>query len=464
MEDFDAIKFAEETKDLVPRNSHLLGETALRNATSIPESAERAQKMQALGAPSFILENEKEILDKRIDRYVKEDYDVEKEIREPLMNAPRFVKQSQNMIFSGLVDEENFVVRTLKPDKQDLRGTRAFLLSTLGVGPKVPAVYYDFVGRLTEKNEDGNYVVSDATVKNFISWYHAKTAGKTKDILENMDNWWQSGYVEDLSIAVDAGILPESFSKNIEVLDENSRKHIKLDCGVLDAINAYQQGDSGEFFTIGGHCENNKFFRKKKIRLGLGNDEYSAMRVFYHELTHVIGGDPITFDGNEEAEMIFTEALTESISARIDAMIEAENCQSEDERREMARSLAEDVGYFGGNPYGVERKVLEYLQSGGKKVIDPMEFYEAYAEKDELYELIRDEKFSLLPFDKSAEDGGEAGFDMPEYDAFLDNPYRTYGPMQQKLIDDLLEAFPECKDLAGLGNLIVEKAKEFKNA
>lgn len=442
MEGIDKFEFAKETEDLAPKNSHLLGRTALRNTTSISESAERAEKLHALGAPDFIVKNEDEILENRIERYLSEDYDVNEEVRELLSDAPKGVKQAQNIIFSELAKENEFITRTINPEKIDLRNSQAYLLSVLGIGPKVPAVYYDFIGKITEKDEEGNYVLPDETVKNFVSWYHAKTAEKSKEVLENMEGWWPEAYNQDLEIAVSSGVLPAS-------LAANAKKRVELECGVLDPINAYEQGNAGEFFAIGGQCEKNIFSIEKKIRLGLGKEEYDAMKIFYHEFTHVISGDAIAFDGNAKAEAIFVEAMTESIATRVLGMIDVENHNDEEEQREAAAKITEKIGYFGGKPYKIERKILEYLQSGGKKEIDPMEFYEAYAEVDEKYEAIRNEEYGK--------------YDQNELDDILDNPQRTYGPKQQKLIDDLLEAFPDCKDLAGLGRMIVEKFEELKN-
>lgn len=454
-DDFDAVEFADSIDDLTPKNAILLGETALLNMEKLREQKERAQKLREWNAPTKIVDDSERLLNDRIDRYMKEDYDVEKELREPLINAPNFVKEAQNVIFSNLIKEgeKNFITETIRPEKIDTRGSRRYLLGVLGILPPIPATYYNFVDKLTEKNEEGEYVVSDETAKNFVSWYHKKAENKSNEILDEMESLL-GGYGEELSSAIRYGLLPKQFEERLRLLENGS---LEIGIGILDAINAYGRGGAGEFFAINGHCERSSFTREKTIRLGLSNNR--VLETFYHEATHAIAGDSIDFDGNREAERIFNEGLTESISAILLGAIELEGFrgETEDELERIAGEIGKNVGAFGGETYKKERAVLEFLSSGGKKTIKPQEFYAAYAETDQNFELIRDEKYDDLPFYKYPTEEDD---NLDEYDAFLSNPYRTYGPNQQKLINDLLSAFPECKDLAGLGEMIVTKFKE----
>ena len=463
-DNFDSVEFADSVKELTPRNSLVLGKTALEYANNIQTSSKRMEALQNMGAPDLILDDARDYLNRWIDCYVGEEYDVEKEIREPLATAPDIVKETQNIIFSNLIrkDEKNFVLNTIKPKEYDLRNTQRYLLGVLGLESRVPATYYDFAEKLTEKNEDKDYTVPDETVKNFVSWYQAEAKLASEEIVDAMKTWYLESYEDNLNRAIEYNILPKPFKNNLERLKPDSEHHIDLSYGVIDAVNAYRTIGGEEFFLIGGHCQRESLFnRKEVIRLGIDNDsrDWDAVEIFYHELTHAISGDAISFDGNREASRIINEGLTESIAAKISSMNELGGID-EEYHQEVADEIAEEVGTFGGKAYKIERSVLGYLQSGGKNNINPDEFFEAYAETDELYELLRDDKYYDLPFDKNREDSE----DMPEYDAFLKNPYRTYGPAQQKLINSLLESFPECKDLAGLGEMIVEKFKQFKEA
>ena len=466
-DNFDPVEFADSVRELSPRNSILLGKKALDYADYLQNSSERLKRLRNTEVPgSIFLDNAEKSLNVWIDYYIGEDYDVEKEVREPLAIAPNRVKEAQNIIFSKLVrkDKKDFVLNTIKPKEHDLRNTRRYLLEIMRAESYVPATYYDFAEKLTEKNEDENYTVSDETVKNFVSWYQAEAKSASEELVDAMETRYLENYEDNLNRAIEYGVLPKTFKNNLERIKPDSKQHIDLSYGVMDAINAYKMTSGDEFFLIGGHCQRGLLDRERAIRLGIDNDSenWDTVEIFYHELTHAISGDEISFDGNEEASRIVDEALTESIAAKISSIGTLEDVD-EEYLQEAADEIAEEIGTFGGKSYKIERAVLDYLQSGGNNNIDPDEFFEAYAETDELYELLRDNRYYDF-FDKHK----EGNKDTPEHNAFLDtfleNPYRTYGPAQQKLINSLLESFPECKDLAGLGEMIVNKFNELKQA
>lgn len=453
-DNFDPIEFAKSIEDSTPKNSRLLGQTALENAQNLSLRAKMLEDVTKVPVPQNILNDFKRSLNWYIDDYIAEDYNVEKEVREPLSEAPAFIKHRQNETFTRLATEDRngtFITRIINPKKYERKRNVLDAIFSRG-----PTIYYDFIGKLTEKDDNGKYVIPDETVKNFVSWYHTKMANKEKQVSDVYDINY---YKDSLHLAVQHDILPKAFEERVKLLNNDSEKSINVENGVLDAINAYKEGYD-DFFVSGGECTGLLFSREKEIKLSINllllkesygrlDLEYDALKTFYHELTHAISGDKINFGDNKRANKIFDEALTESISNLI---LEAMDFEDPEE-------TIDDINPFGGVSYKLGRKVLEYLSSGGGKDINPTEFYAAYIETDKNYESIRDEDFFNLSFCKDYDDYDQL---YDKIGDFEDNPYRTYGPNQQKLIDDLLESFPECKDLTGLGKMIVDKFNELK--
>ncbi len=455
---FVLTEFANSVEDITPKHSSLLGKTALSLATSIPSSEKSLKRHKDNGYSEKALNNLAKVLDDDINKYVSGDYDVEKEVREPLAEAPNFLKIAQNNIFSFLIGEhDNFITNVINPQKTDLRGS--FRLS---FDRGEPNKYYDLVGKFTEKDEAGNYTVPDGTVKNFISWYHYRVANINKEIARKM-NIYIRDYKTLLKTACDNNFLPKEFEKRAELLNNGSTDGISVETGVLDAISSYKNGS----IIFEGNCFNNPFSKDKPIKLRLDHWlerdsrqgycvilSYDGLRALNHELTHAAAGDIIDF-GSDQANEIINEALTEIIGAIITRAARLEH----HDKSEYSK-IMEGVWPFGGNTYRKERKVLEFLSSRGQKTIDPMTFFSAYAETDKNYDLIRDGKKAELPFLKGLDDAQAS----KEYESFRKKPYRTYGPAQQKLINALLESFPECKDLKDIGKMIVEKYNEFKKS
>ncbi|MBR2994057.1 hypothetical protein IKF43_01515 [Candidatus Saccharibacteria bacterium] len=423
---FDPVEFAKSIEDSTPKNSRLLGQTALNSAYSVDLNLGAVERYNYPELHDHFIH----ILNKRIDQYISEEYDVEKEIREPLAKAPDSIKKMQNEIFSDLIrPEDHFIMRTIRPEKCETR-TEVKVFAAV-FGEKVPEVY-DFTSKITEKGNSEEYIIPDKTIKNFISWYHNRASDESKDIFREL-NSYANDYKNYVHIASKYNILPKEFEEKVKLLNDESEDAFSVEYGLLDAINAYRE-TSDELYKIGGTCEyaGHSFIRNKKINLRLdlclknhGKLYPTGLSTFYHELTHAASGDDILFGNNEKARRIFNEALTESICNRIMKIVDLSKYSNID------NEALNNIESFGGRSYKTERKVLEYLSSGGKKNISPAEFYIAYIDEN-LY----DEDFSI------------------------NNP----GPNQQKLIDDLLESFPECKDLTGLGKMIVDKFNELKES
>ena len=446
----DLIEATQSIKRMTPKHSKLLGETALKLARSVSFYGGRLESLKANGVSEKALNNQAKLLGRTIDEYAMNSYDVKSEVREPLAEAPDNLKKAQNNIFSFLTEKQGggFILRVIEPRR--INNKEAFIYSS----KEEPYRVYDFVGKLTEKDSAGKYVVSDETVKTFISWYHNSIAGINKEIMHKMD-YYIRDYKTNLEIACKNGFLPEELKKRAELLGSDKNNY---EFGFLDAISSHGLGYEGL-------CSRYVFSKNNIISLRLDHwlkrdsrdgyaiwPSYDGLRTFNHETTHAISGDDIDF-GSDEANRIVREGLTESISAII---TRAARLNYYDES-EYAK-IMEKVWPFGGSTYEKERKVLEYLSSGGQKDIDPIKFFRAYAEIDKNYQLKRDGRVDELPFLRNVDNV----YNSKEYNDFINKPFRSYGPDQQKLIDSLLKSFPECKDLIGLGKMIEDKFNEFK--
>lgn len=452
---------ADETAEVTPRSNALLGRSAISAAQRFhwsrglrDEARDEAKSNPFL---KFCLGDREKHTEERANEYLSllDNYpDVEKEIRRPLGELPPYFKEQQNDIFSKFIAYDksgsNFIRSAINPAATENPPESIFLAAL--TFKDIPAkTSYNFCDRLNEKDEQGNYIVPDRTVGNFVAWYHAQVAAyEAKNREENQVR--QAIYYEKATLAIERGTLPESFRKNLGLLDPESGSYISPEYKYIDMTNAVLSRD----FLLGGYYEGYPFSAKKpgeKIGLNLAyslsNDD-KTMGVICHELTHMISGESIEFDGNKEAKRIFNEGLTESIAARI-RQTEYEPIEGEPELKD-----------FDGDTYENERAVLAFLQNGGEKEIDVMDFYDAYAEQDAFREELR---MAVAIEDPAASLDAQQKYGT-EAELFFSGeklPARRYGPAQQKLIDELLEAFPECKDLAGLGEMIVKKLEEFKN-
>ncbi|MBQ6321049.1 hypothetical protein IJI17_02415 [Candidatus Saccharibacteria bacterium] len=464
--------FREWTPGAIPKSVDLIGEKTIRAAQYYHEARERAREaaagQQTHGFPEslkeFVRNKSLEYLNKKIVDYnelMENPEVIEQEFREPLLGLPELVKRRQNRLFSEIAihngRRSRFINDMFKPEKIDLKE-------------------YDYIGRLGEKDENGEYILDSRQVGNFMQWYYGNLAGLEagwrQDCLYNNERILKENVERLTNPSGGKRQLPESYVTRInKLLDKKSPDFIDVKFRLFDPASDYFAKNSNDASYISekwGHYRHDLGKPKRALseiaiapELYFDNFPEREMRTALHELTHAISGEPIEFGGHKEAERIFNEAMTEHIGSLIfqcgetlslngltaeeayrsaygdpkeaDAEIMAYLDKKMNEMKIM-RIEANTPGFGNGYTYKAERGVLKYLQRGGQKVIDPMIFYEAYIEDD-------------VPREKLRKEG-------KYYEGKPKGPDRTYGPAQTRLIQELLEAWPGCKNTRDLGELI----------
>ena len=424
-------KFTEEADNFVSQHAQTgekgystFGEDiAISAMRRFLDSTRRMDKLQNLSGdtptPKVILENEKNLLEKKASKLGEINHEDILRLRTILSKLPLNIRHQQNQIFTNLMNEDSskFLLNTLAPNVVMLKkpNDAATLLERALFMRREQRVWYDFIGKLTERDEDGNPTVSDETFQNFFEWYQSNLAKRQHELnIEAPDNI--ARYSDNVKKAVNEGHLPESLADNLEFFDPDSPRACNLNFSLFDMM--------GNGSSASGSYTNLRIDKEAPISIradaAVGYDKY---KIIWHELTHAISGDTFDF-GNEEANRIVEEALTEHISHMIFSSEEGTHLDGD------------EFDFMSGKAYKKERNVVKWLASGGVKTISPQMFYEAYAEYDHNYEKNHDEWLY----------GGKEEYPKPEI-----------GPKKEALYSALLEAFPDCKDTNDLGKMITEK-------
>ena len=385
------------------------GNLAIGGLRKYIDKIRRVNRLKELNAPDIITENELKQAVKAKKSALDLDHEKVAYIRKSLANLKPKEKRIQNEIFTKMMlvsgGKSPFILDTLNPTVDSVKNTATRFLNSL-LEKKEKNDTYNFIDKLTGEDEDGNPLVSDETFKNFFEWYQASLAKAQNELNKTVPDIVED-YTCEFNLAIEKGLLPNSFKDNLEFLEPNSNSprarnlHFSLfDMSTDDTLGACanKQGDDPE------------------QPVALRADHVDNSNVLFHELTHCIAGDEIRFDGCIEAERIMREALTENISY-------------------IVNGVKENAAFMSGKAYEIERNVVKYLSIGGQKEIPPELFYNAYAEYDPDYT------------------------DEIMFDGTIAEP--KVGEAKQALYDALFESFPKCKNLRDLGELIEEKFNNF---
>ena len=423
-------KYADEVRNLAKQHAQM-GETTyptfgekiaarpmqkyLERSASMPFYSSFEEPSEAL---TRVIKFRKKLVEAALDTVCEVNHEDIAELRVTLAELPVDARRTQNKIFTGLMYDykSEFILKTIKPIQKVRRGEE--MLARLFGGNYI---WYDFIEKLTELDEDGKPVVSDELFQNFFEWYQTSLAKQQHELNEEMPSriYEYSCGVED---AVKEGRLPEGFVRNLDSFEPDSPRSRNLNISLFDMM--VGSSATGVFF------EQLPTYRKAPI--GVRADilgDYGEFETIWHELTHITSGDEIDF-GDVEANQIINEALTEHISHVILKSDQDDLLSDED-----------DYAFMSGKAYAKEREVVRWLASSGNKTISPQMFYEAYAEYDPEY---------------------EKAYEASLYQIDGERPKPKMGPKKEALISALLEAFPECKDVNDLGKLIVKKFEEDK--
>lgn len=376
---------------------------------------------------NVILNNESRIARNALHDASYVDHEKVNEMREALEWLSPQAKYKQNQIFTKVLERDleknQFILQAVNPNVRVKDSLMAYFLDD-------SAVSYDFVGRLTEKDENGSPVLSDLTFENFFNWYQANLAKRQKELktefIESIKD-----YKEHAEKVVAGGRLPECFSDNLTMLDPDSENARDFNFYIFDLYGS-------AIDTQGAYTECKFDSRSAPIgisaKLAFGK-ELGHLSTLWHEITHAIAGDKMIFY-NFEAERIFNEAMTEHISNIVTIGDDTDYWEPE------------EYAFMSGFTYAGERATLNELAKSGAIKIDPNLFYEAYAEWDHEFEAKeREIEASSDPLARM-EMGAQP----------------RIGPKKRALYDALFAAFPECKTRADLGKLIVDKFNNYRSA
>ena len=395
-------------------------------------SSARMSRAYKLEAPEIMLEHLRKSVTRDVDSIGEINHEDIAKLRATLAELPANTQHLQNQIFTNLMNESGsrFILETIRPSQLMKKGAdtteERFLQIMLGIRTE-KVKWYDFIGKLTETDADGKPTISDELFQNFFEWYQASLAAqqhklnaeRPKDVAE---------YSDGVENAVNEGHLPECFVKNLDFFEPDSPRAHNLNFSLFDMMDVNTS-------AVGVYSEHMPIDRDAPIGVRVdavvGNDKY---RIIWHELTHAAAGDIIDF-GNNEANRIVNEALTEHISHMISKS--GDGMFPDDD----------DFDFMSGDSYARERDVVMWLASSGNKTVPPNVFYEAYAEYDPKFEEVYNDFVS--GYINCADDNG---------------PKPEVGPKKEALFSALLEAFPDCKDVEDLGKLIIKKFKEKKTA
>lgn len=379
------------------------------------------------------------------------------QVREDLENLSPQAKEEQNRIINTCLvrtGSSKFLDTMIKPRRteHDTSPEELLLEQLFGIPHKKDS---DYISRLIEKDNSGNYVVPNKTVANFIDWYHKSIAQLEKG-LGNIARKSEKAFVSYVKQAIDDKLLPESFLDNIERLDEESSQYDPPTYTISDY-------SSNEKNSYSGLCESTYAPVKNSplwLKLINHNDEHLIafdLLVLYHEYMHYVVNDTL-FIRNPKVNTIINEGLTETLSS---LAIHLRHPQMGEYQFGM------------GNVYPIERSTIVFLQSGGKKTIDPKIIIEAHAKKpsDSFLQSIT-EKDGFLDWytEKYTSIFGDVPKEFISVDIHnsIDQNFiiefatenHIYRPEEERFFEAVYQAFPSCKTPDDIERLIENKYDE----
>ncbi|MBR2831102.1 hypothetical protein IKE83_01965 [Candidatus Saccharibacteria bacterium] len=388
-------------------------------------------KLHEMGAPKVILEKTDESISDQATNLIATDHESVAEFREILANLPQGLKNTQNQIFTSFANGYNtnskYLLETLRPNVVTYEKAKRYAAFLMGERPE-RIRWYDFIGKLTEKDDTGRPTVSDETFTNFFEWYQASLAKAQKELNHDTESNIKD-YANGVKSAVSRGKLPQSIVNNLIFFTSNSPRPRNLNFSLFDAL-----GDGSRAAGAFARPELYNIFDHNApigIRADVVVEETQKYPVMWHELTHATSGDAIRFGNNYEATRIIDEALTEHISNII--MCSPEELGYDDDDKNFT--------FMSGKTYKDERKTIKEIATSGKVEVLPEVFYEAYVEYDPDFT-------------------GEPEWNEDE----LVDPVPKIGPKKQALYDALFEAYPECQTLEELGDVIVDRFNEIQKS
>ena len=285
-----------------------------------------------------------------------------------------------------------------------------------------PRVYLDFISALTEKNDFGQYKVSNRDLNTFTNWYHSEVKRLETEVEKNAPDF-ERYYTNALGFAIRQKFLPESFQSCLDYFNPDSPKKRPIKYTLMDRTKRVENGTSpsgfanfdekSDSFIVGLAIDRIYSYSTHK-----SNEVKDGFRVVNHELTHVISDtesfkfyDEYDKEYSKAATIILVESITEDIGGIISAVAETENEQDSSAKPPKIEPIGGN-----GQSYVSNRQTLQFLQQGGAHEISQNLFYEAYIDASK----------------------------WPD------------------LNSELKAAFPECKTDRELADFIVKKRNEFK--
>ena len=311
--------------------------------------------------------------------------------------------ETQNLIFSFFANKN--------PDES------AFLDELIKNG--------DYIATLTEKDNSGEYLVSDEKMAKFTDWYASSIIDLENELVANLPEI-KKRYITAMRTAVIKNYLPSicatSAANNMHLEDTGFQT---TEYSLFDhTLRRKKTGKDGNksFFTPAGFFASPINHRSDFV-VGIAIDTLiknshrskeasaSAFEVLNHEMTHRIG-DHRAFsfadtsdDIANSANIIVKEAITEDIGGIIS------NIEIYPVRYDI-KPFSEN-----GKTYPVERQTLGFLQSGGTQVINPNYFYEAYMNAGKGWQNLKRELFEAFP-ECNNSDKNLANFIVEKYNEF----------------------------------------------
>ena len=371
---------------------------------------------------------------------------IEEELRGPLETVSKNEKlyKRQNEVFAALPHQEHVKqllgIAELEENTEGSRSVdeRPGFLRRHKRKPEV-----DYMAKLVARDvETGEPVISDRDLVRFFRWY-ATGIAKLEEVERGRYEEDALRYVAGVRRAIERNPdLPrEAVLEVVKRVDPDAPEYERPELVLADAFLMLEDPDNPETSVCqGGYFE--EYPRAIGVFFSGEGDEQKRRHTSDHEHTHAMSGEVIDMH-NPEAERILDEALTEYFGT----LFGANEGEADEEDLE--------VEFGEGETYDLEREVLKFLGTGGKKEIPRGEWLAAYVERDERRDARRAE---IL---KNSEGLSQEDLASLFYRVKYETP-REYGPAQRRLIADLKEAFPECQSLSELGYMIQEKFEELK--
>lgn len=248
-----------------------------------------------------------------------------------------------------------------------------WLVDGLGGDAITPEERFD---RISAVDEQGNNIVSDETLTNFLEWHAYRTEQKQIAFEKEVVAPLRQKYVERFQAAIDAGWLPA------DTLDESRMKRIMETPVYFDDDFGLDRLFGGFFGHAAAYA--NSETDKPEIVLRYGTDKNSLKKIdstFTHEMTHIITGATPHRDrptGWEEAKATPTYGLSRILDKDTHIGSNLNEATTQHFTQALLTGDIDSLHILGkGSIYMANRYFMKRLCTAGKIKISPRLFVRA---------------------------------------------------------------------------------------